>query len=132
LDEAGTPDRFLVQRALELDPTNEQARKLLATLDTGSTERQSRAGRTLGALGVGLAALVTLVLIARWPRRRKGSAATLQASTAAPRHVAAASSQAVELPPPAPGDEQPAVPGDEQPAAPGDEQPEPGPDEQAR
>ena len=75
LAEAGTPDRFILQRALELDPGNEQARSALAALEAGAVERQGRSGRTLGAIGVGLAALVALVLIARWPRRKQKSAA---------------------------------------------------------
>jgi tetratricopeptide (TPR) repeat protein len=113
LAEAGTPDRFILQRALELDPGNEQARGALAALEAGAVERQGRSGRLLGALGVGLAALVALVLIARWPGRKK-------AVTAAPKpaEAKAAPKPGTSVAPAAP---EPTAPPSTPPAAPEDE-----------
>jgi tetratricopeptide (TPR) repeat protein len=75
LAEAGTPDRFILQRALELDPENGRARQLLGNLQATAVARQSRSARRIGAIGVGFAALVVLAVMARWPRRRKPPAA---------------------------------------------------------
>jgi tetratricopeptide (TPR) repeat protein len=69
LVEAGTPDRFILRRALELDSGNEQARKLLASLDETTVKRQSRLQRYVAAALVGLAALLAMVWLVRRPRR---------------------------------------------------------------
>jgi tetratricopeptide (TPR) repeat protein len=67
LEAKGAPDRLLLQRALELDPSNAQAKKLLASLDEQSSERQGRATRWLVAAAVVILALAALVLL--WRRR---------------------------------------------------------------
>ncbi|MBI4953557.1 MAG: hypothetical protein HY908_16150, partial [Myxococcales bacterium] len=63
LAEAGTPDVALLRRALELDPDYAPPRALLASLDEKTVAREERSLRTLYALGVGLTALVALVLL---------------------------------------------------------------------
>jgi hypothetical protein len=65
---AGTPDRFVLERALALDATNAEARELLATLDSQSQERHKANKRYLGAVAVGLIALVAIILLALGPR----------------------------------------------------------------
>jgi tetratricopeptide (TPR) repeat protein len=85
LHEKGAPDRLLLQRALELelDPSNEPAKKLLASLDTAADDRKSRATRWLVAGAALLLGLVALVLL--WRRRTPKPPATPQT----PPHPAA-------------------------------------------
>jgi len=71
LIEAGTPDRFLLRRALELDPSNQQARELLGSLEDAGKERQSRSKRYLAATVVGLVAAIAMVLLARRRKPKK-------------------------------------------------------------
>jgi hypothetical protein len=68
LIEAGTPDRFLLERAVELDPSNDKAKQLLSSLEEQSVKRQHRSQRYLAAVIVGLLATVAMVMLAR--RRR--------------------------------------------------------------
>jgi len=65
LIEQGTPDKFSFKRALELDPTHAGAREALASLEDQVVERKSHLNRYIAAGGVGLAALVAMLLIAR-------------------------------------------------------------------
>lgn len=64
----GTPDKFILKRALELDPAHPGAKEALASLENPVVERKSQTPRYLAAAGVGLGALVTMLLLAR--RRR--------------------------------------------------------------
>ncbi len=70
LAEAGTPDRFILERALTLDSSNEAARKLLASLKDASAKRQSHLQRRWLAGAVGVVVLILLILLARRPKRR--------------------------------------------------------------
>ena len=65
LIEQGTPDKFSFKRALELDPTHAGAREALASLEDQVVERKGHLNRYIAAGGVGLAALVAMLLIAR-------------------------------------------------------------------
>jgi tetratricopeptide (TPR) repeat protein len=69
LIEAGTPDRHLLQRALELDPDNERAKELLASLEVDTQARTGQYKRYLAAGGIGLVALLLLVWL--WRPRKK-------------------------------------------------------------
>ncbi|MBI4703820.1 MAG: hypothetical protein HY744_22145 [Deltaproteobacteria bacterium] len=70
LAEAGTPDRFLLQRALEIDPANERARERLSALDRGAREREARTKRWVVAAAVGVVAAAALIALG-WPGRRR-------------------------------------------------------------
>ncbi len=76
LMERGTPDRFILRRAVELDPDNVEARELLASLDETADTRQTKSKRTLAAIVVGLIGLAAILLLAFWrrprPKRREG------------------------------------------------------------
>lgn len=65
LIEQGTPDKFSFKRALELDPAHTGAKEALASLADQVVERKSYLNRYIAAGGVGLAALVAMLLIAR-------------------------------------------------------------------
>ncbi len=65
LVEQGTPDRLLLRRAVELDPSNEAARELLSSLQTASKKRQDRSKRYLAAVVVGVLGLLAMVVLAR-------------------------------------------------------------------
>jgi tetratricopeptide (TPR) repeat protein len=65
LIEQGTPDKFVLTRALELDPTHERARRALDSLGDKALVQQDSRGRYRIAAGVGVAALVALLLLAR-------------------------------------------------------------------
>lgn len=69
LIEQGKPDKFILKRALELDPAHAGAREALASLDDPVVERKSQTPRYLAAGGVGLAALVAMLLLGRRRRR---------------------------------------------------------------
>jgi tetratricopeptide (TPR) repeat protein len=68
LIDQGTPDPFLLERAVELDPTNTRAKELLASLEHKAEARQQRGRNYLGAAGVGFAALLLLLFIGFGPR----------------------------------------------------------------
>jgi tetratricopeptide (TPR) repeat protein len=70
LIENGTPDRFILERALRLDPNNERARKALDAIEQAGATRQKGVKRYLAALGIGVLALVLMVLVARVPGRQ--------------------------------------------------------------
>jgi tetratricopeptide (TPR) repeat protein len=72
LIEQGSADRFLLTRALELDPGHDRARRALASLEEKAVPRQSNLHRYAAAAGVGLAALIAMILLARRPRRPGG------------------------------------------------------------
>ena len=65
---AGTPDRHILQRAVDLDPGNDKAKELLASLDGKAELRKGRHQRYLAAAGIGLLALVLIILLWRRPR----------------------------------------------------------------
>ncbi|MBW2454729.1 MAG: hypothetical protein JRI68_09465 [Deltaproteobacteria bacterium] len=71
LVERGTPDRFILRRAIELDPDNEEAKKLLASLDDKADKRQSRSKRTVAAVVVGLIGLSAILVLAFWRRPKR-------------------------------------------------------------
>jgi tetratricopeptide (TPR) repeat protein len=76
----GTPDKFILVRALELDPTNDRARQALASLDEQAVVRKTSTKRYLAAAGVGLSALIGMLLLAR----RRKTPKDLPPSPAAP------------------------------------------------
>src|SRR6185369_1870988 len=61
----GSPDKTVFQRAIDLDPTHERARTALASLEDKAIERQGHLGRYAAAGGIGLLALVAMILLAR-------------------------------------------------------------------
>jgi tetratricopeptide (TPR) repeat protein len=69
LIERGTPDKFVLKRALELAPDHAGARQALASLEDRRVERKSYTNRYLGAGAVGVAALLAMLFITR--RRSK-------------------------------------------------------------
>lgn len=68
----GTPDKFILERAIELDPTNASARATLAGLEDKAIERQSSIRRYVLAAGIGVAALLAMAVL--WWRRSDGEA----------------------------------------------------------
>jgi hypothetical protein len=72
----GTPDKFPLTKALELDPTNTRAKKALADLEQERIEpKKSSLHRYVAAGAVGLVALLAMILLARRkqdPRRPAG------------------------------------------------------------
>jgi tetratricopeptide (TPR) repeat protein len=73
LIEKGSADRFLLNRALELDPGHDRAKRALASLEEKTVERQSNLHRYAAAAGVGLAALIAMILLGRRPRKPGGT-----------------------------------------------------------
>ncbi len=70
----GRPDRFLLERAIELDPSNQEARDALATFEEKAVvEKRSNVNRFFYAAGI-FAGMVLLALgIGLYGRRRKPS-----------------------------------------------------------
>lgn len=73
LAEQGSPDRFLLAKAVELDPTHDRAKRALASLEQKVVERQDNMRRYLAAGGIGLFALIAMVLLARRKRSPEGA-----------------------------------------------------------
>jgi tetratricopeptide (TPR) repeat protein len=69
--EQGAPDRWLLSKAIELDPGNERARRALGSLGERAAERQTHLTRYGAAAAVGLAGLVAMLLLARLRPRDK-------------------------------------------------------------
>jgi tetratricopeptide (TPR) repeat protein len=65
LIDRGTPDKFILQRALELDPGHERARLALQSLEDRAVVRQTSLRRYAAAGGIGVAALIAMLLLAR-------------------------------------------------------------------
>jgi hypothetical protein len=97
LIERGTPDKFVLERAIELDPSHAGARAALASLGDKVAERKSQTNRHIAAGAVGLAAVLSMFFIAR--RRSAPSPARAQAGTVPPPPPA---SPASAPPPPQP------------------------------
>jgi tetratricopeptide (TPR) repeat protein len=65
LAEKGTPDRFVLKRALELDPDNKEAKALLDSLDEQAHDRISNRSRYVAAIVIGLLAIGAMILLYR-------------------------------------------------------------------
>ncbi|WP_437811324.1 hypothetical protein [Sorangium sp. So ce1078] len=65
LIDRGTPDKFVLERVLELDPAHAGARSALASLGDKVAERKSQKNRYIAAGAVGFAALLAMFFIAR-------------------------------------------------------------------
>ncbi|WP_437926414.1 hypothetical protein WMF37_46485 [Sorangium sp. So ce291] len=81
LIERGTPDKFVLERALELDPAHTGAKAALASLGDKVAERKDQTNRHIAAGAVGLVAMLAMFFIAR----RRSDPAPGRASAAAPR-----------------------------------------------
>ncbi len=68
--EAGTPDRSLLERAVELDPDNAEAKNLLATFEQEAEKRQQKTKSYGLVIGVAVTAVVLLFLLWLPPLRR--------------------------------------------------------------
>ncbi|WP_437295771.1 hypothetical protein [Sorangium sp. So ce426] len=97
LIERGTPDKFVLERAIELDPSHAGARAALTSLGDKVAERKSQTNRHIAAGAVGLAAVLSMFFIAR--RRSAPSPARARAGTVPPPPPA---SPAPAPPPPEP------------------------------
>ncbi|WP_437936761.1 hypothetical protein [Sorangium sp. So ce341] len=81
LIDRGTPDKFVLERAIELDPGHAGARAALASLGDKVAERKSQKNRYIAAGAVGFAALLAMFFIAR---RRSDPAPSAKHPSAAP------------------------------------------------
>jgi hypothetical protein len=79
LEAQGRPDRFLLRRALELDPGHAGAKEALADFETRVVEAPASKLRLGAAGGVGAAALLVAAVIALTGRRRRRTTARDQA-----------------------------------------------------
>ncbi len=67
----GAPDKTAFQKALTIDPQHAASKQALAALEDKVVERQSQMPRYAAAGGIGLAALIAMILLAR--RRPKAA-----------------------------------------------------------
>jgi len=65
--ERGSPDKSAFRKALELEPSHERARQSLSALEDKIVERKSRSPRYFTAAGIGIAALLAMLLLG-WRR----------------------------------------------------------------
>ncbi len=65
LMDRGTPDKLLLKKAIELDPSHERARAALASLDDQVAPKKDWTKRYIAAAGLGLAALLAMILLYR-------------------------------------------------------------------
>jgi hypothetical protein len=72
LIEKGTPDKFPLQKAIEIDPSHERAKRALAELEQERVApKKSFVKRYVAAGGVGFAALIAMIALVRIkPRKR--------------------------------------------------------------
>jgi tetratricopeptide (TPR) repeat protein len=84
LMERGVPDRFLFEKALELDPDNDRAREALASFEERVEQREESYRRYFYAGGVLLAALTLLIALARRRPRPPGGGAPPERPPSAP------------------------------------------------
>ncbi|WP_437956946.1 hypothetical protein WME76_37115 [Sorangium sp. So ce119] len=87
LIDRSTPDKFVLERALELDPAHAGAKAALASLGDKVAERKSQKNRYIAAGAVGIVAMLAMFFIAR--RRSDPAPAPRQASAAPPQPHAA-------------------------------------------
>jgi tetratricopeptide (TPR) repeat protein len=121
LIDAGAPDRFLIERAIELDPGNEEARALLGSLEERAVKKQSRTQRYLAAAAIAAVAVIGMAVMALWPRTRKRVQKRATSRTPVPTPTpdptpadATTEPEAVDVVVPATGD----APADEPPSGP--------------
>ena len=67
-DEAGTPNRFILEQAVELDAGNIRAKKLLDSLQRKAEQEESHVMRYAAAIAIAVLALLLLILLAK-PRK---------------------------------------------------------------
>ena len=67
----GIADQELFQRALDLDPTNERAKRSFDVARRGEQAVSDERHRWVGAVVIGVVALVAILLIVLWPRRQR-------------------------------------------------------------
>jgi tetratricopeptide (TPR) repeat protein len=65
LMDRGTPDKLLLKKAIELDPSHERARAALVSLEDQVAPQKDSTKRYFAAAGLGLAALLAMILIYR-------------------------------------------------------------------
>lgn len=65
LMDRGTPDKLLLKKAIELDPSHERARAALASLEDQVAPKKDQTKRYAAAAGLGLAALLAMILLYR-------------------------------------------------------------------
>ncbi|WP_437633061.1 hypothetical protein [Sorangium sp. So ce854] len=87
LIERGVPDKFVLERAIELDPDHAGAKAALASLGDKVAERKSQTNRYVAAGAVGLVAMLAMFFIAR--RRSDPAPSPRQTSAAPPQPHAA-------------------------------------------
>ncbi|WP_438006067.1 hypothetical protein WME89_46710 [Sorangium sp. So ce321] len=83
LIERGAPDKFVLERALELEPAHAGARAALASLGDKVAERKDQTNRHIAAGAVGVVAMLAMFFIAR--RRSDPAPSPGRASAAVPR-----------------------------------------------
>ncbi len=66
----GIADQELFHRAVDLDPTNERAKRSFDVARRGDQAIQDEQQRWIGAVVIGAVALMAILLIVLWPRRR--------------------------------------------------------------
>ncbi|HTN87429.1 MAG TPA: hypothetical protein VL242_27270, partial [Sorangium sp.] len=96
LIERGTPDKFVLERALELEPAHTGAKAALASLGDKVAERKDQTNRHIAAGAVGLVAMLAMFFIAR--RRSDPAPSPGRTSAAAPRPSAPPELQPAQRP----------------------------------
>ncbi|MCA9621632.1 MAG: hypothetical protein KC731_21565, partial [Myxococcales bacterium] len=90
LMEAGTPDRSLLERAVELDPENAQAKALLASFEQDAEERRTTQKSYGAVIGTGAAAVLLLLGVWLPGRRKKAPTKATPPTTGDPSKIASA------------------------------------------
>lgn len=67
----GRPDRYLLERAVELDPEHAEARSLLAGFEQKALVERKSSERSVAAAALGGATALLVALIALWGRWRR-------------------------------------------------------------